>query len=43
MLGKAIASLDMPRSEYTAAPTWRAGSAVAIPNDDSVSVALARR
>lgn len=43
MLGRAIASLDMQRSDYAAAPTWQAGSAVAIPQQDSISVALARR
>jgi hypothetical protein len=43
MLGREISSLDMPRSEYIVAPTWRADSAVAIPRDDSISVALARR
>ncbi len=40
--GRQLASLDMPRSEYAAAPTWRRTDDAVIPNNDSVSVALAR-
>jgi hypothetical protein len=41
--GRDLASLDMPRAEYAAAPTWQQTSETAIPDDDSISVALARR
>ena len=40
--GRQLASLDMPRSEYAAAPTWRETNDTVIPDDDSISVALAR-
>lgn len=43
MLGRQVASLDMPRSEYSSAPTWRNSGAVVLPNDASIQVALARR
>ena len=43
MLGRQVASLDMPRSEYTSAPTWRDSSTAVLPNDASIRVALARR
>ncbi len=43
ILGRALASLNMPREEYAAAPTWRGTDGTVIPNDDSISVALARR
>jgi hypothetical protein len=42
--GRQLVSLDMPDSDYVAAPTW--GPVVGedvVPNDASVSVALARR
>jgi hypothetical protein len=38
-----LASLDMPRSEYAAAPTWRNAGAQALPNDAMIKIALARR
>ena len=40
--GREIASLDMPRSEYAAAPTWRKADAMVLSNDDSIRMALAR-
>ena len=40
--GRQLASLDMPRSEYAAAPTWRETNDTVIPDDDTISVALAR-
>jgi hypothetical protein len=40
--GRELASLDMPRAEYTAASTWQQTNETAIPYDDSISVALAR-
>jgi hypothetical protein len=43
MLGRQVASLDMPPSEYAAAPTWQAGDATALPSDATVRIALARR
>ena len=43
MLGRQVASLDMPRREYDSAPTWRDSGAVVLPNDASIRVALARR
>jgi hypothetical protein len=45
ILGRQIASLDMPASEYAQAPTWHPGSGgdAAIPSDDMIRIALARR
>jgi len=43
ILGRQLASLDMSRSEYAAAPTWQGGQAAALSDDDSIRVALARR
>jgi hypothetical protein len=43
IFGRQLASLDMPRREYISAPTWRDSDDMAIPNDDSIRVALARR
>ncbi len=40
--GRQLASLDMPRSEYAAAPTWQATDAALLPDDASVRIALAR-
>jgi hypothetical protein len=41
--GSELASLDMPRSEYAAAPTWRNAGAQVLPNDATIKIALARR
>jgi hypothetical protein len=41
--GRELASLDMPRSEYAAAPTWRDAGAQVLPNDAMIKIALARR
>jgi hypothetical protein len=41
--GRELASLDMPRAEYAALPTWQQTNEVAIPCDDSIGVALVRR
>ncbi len=43
ILGRQLASLDMPPKEYAAAPTWRDVGDTAVPNDDSIRIALARR
>jgi hypothetical protein len=40
--GKQIISLDMPSGEYANAPTWQGQSATALPNDDTIRIALAR-
>jgi hypothetical protein len=44
VFGREVASLDMPRSDYSTAPTWQsaAGDTV-LSNDDMVQIALARR
>ena len=43
ILGRQLASLDMPPSEYAAAPTWRQTAETVVPNDATVRVALGRR
>jgi hypothetical protein len=40
--GRQLASLDMPRSEYAAAPTWQAQDATALPADAMIRIALGR-
>jgi hypothetical protein len=40
--GRQLVSLDMPRSEYSAAPTWHDTAATLLPADAIVRVALAR-
>jgi hypothetical protein len=40
--GKHLVSLDMPLSEYDAAPTWQAMGATPLPADATVRVALSR-
>jgi hypothetical protein len=44
VFGREVASLDMPRSDYSSAPAWQgaAGDTV-LSNDDMVQIALARR
>jgi PRC-barrel domain len=43
ILGRQIASLDMPPAEYAAAPTWTAGTDVQIPDNDIIRIAITRR
>jgi PRC-barrel domain len=43
ILGRQIASLDMPPAEYAAAPTWMAGKDMAIPDSDTIRIAVTRR
>jgi PRC-barrel domain len=43
ILGRQLASLDMPPSEYAAAPTWQGADATPLSNDSTIRVALARR
>jgi PRC-barrel domain len=40
--GRQLASLDMPRSEYAAAPTWHGTDATVLPGDATIRIALAR-
>jgi hypothetical protein len=40
--GRQIVSLDMPPSEYAAAPTWQAKDDTALPSDATIRIALAR-
>jgi PRC-barrel domain len=41
--GRELASLDMPRDEYAAAPTWHDTGAQALPDDATIKIALSRR
>lgn len=43
IFGRQLASLDMPRRDYAAAPAWRDTADAVVPDDDSIRVALARR
>ena len=43
IMGRLVASLDMPRSEYVSAPTWQDGDATVLPNDVTIRIALARQ
>ena len=43
ILGRAVASLDMPRSEFAATPAWQDANATVLANGDSIRIALARR
>jgi hypothetical protein len=43
ILGRAIGSLDMSRSEFAKAPTWQDPHDTVLANDDSIRIALARR
>jgi len=40
--GRQVASLDMPPSEYAAAPTWQGQGATALPAEATIRIALAR-
>jgi hypothetical protein len=40
--GRQLVSLDMPRSDYAAAATWRRDDATVLPDDATIRVALAR-
>jgi hypothetical protein len=41
--GRQLVSLDMPASDYIAAPTWQPDGEQVVPDNASISVALARR
>ena len=43
ILGRQIAAIDMPRAEFTAAPTWTAGADRTIPPDETIRIAVTRR
>jgi len=40
--GRQIASLDMARDKYAAAPTWQPGAAAPLPADATIRIALSR-
>jgi hypothetical protein len=40
--GRQLASLDMPRNDYAAAPTWQGQDATVLPDDATIRIALAR-
>jgi hypothetical protein len=40
--GRQLASLDMPRGDYAAAPTWHDQDTTALPDDATIRIALAR-
>jgi hypothetical protein len=40
--GRQLTSLDMPRSEYSSAPTWQDAGAQALANDATIKIALSR-
>ncbi len=40
--GRQLVSLDMPRSEYATAPTWRDTDGTVLPDDSTIRIALAR-
>jgi hypothetical protein len=43
ILGRQLAALDMPPSEFAAAPTWQSADATVLPVDDTIRIALGRR
>ena len=43
ILGKQVASLDMPPPEYDKAPTWTAGADRRLPDDEIIRIALTKR
>src|SRR5271170_390158 len=43
ILARQIASLDMPPSEYEAAPTWTEGKDMPIPDNEIIRIAVTRR
>jgi hypothetical protein len=40
--GRQLVSLDMPRGDYAAAPTWQDTDATVLPDDASIRIALVR-
>jgi hypothetical protein len=43
ILGRQIAALDMPPSEFAAAPTWADAGAQPLPPDEMIKIAITRR
>jgi PRC-barrel domain protein len=43
ILGRQIASIDMPPKEYEAAPTWTDGKDQTLPDNEIIRIALTRR
>jgi hypothetical protein len=43
ILGKEIASVEMPPGEYEKAPTWMAGTDCPFPKSENIRIALTRR
>ncbi len=43
ILGRQLAALDMPPSEFAVAPTWQSADATVLPVDDTIRIALGRR
>ncbi|HEY7244988.1 MAG TPA: PRC-barrel domain-containing protein [Xanthobacteraceae bacterium] len=43
ILGRQLASVDMPPSEYAAAPTWQGKEAVTLQSEETIRVGLGRR
>ncbi len=43
ILGRQIAALDMPQSEFATAPTWTGTGAQVLPNGEIIQIALGRR
>lgn len=43
ILGRQIASVDMPPRDYAAAPTWQANAGRPLPNEEIIRIAITRR
>jgi hypothetical protein len=43
ILGRQIASVDMPPKDYAAAPTWTPGAEQTLSDNDTIRIALTRR
>jgi len=43
ILGRQIAAVDMPPSEFAAAPTWSSAGAQTLPPDEMIKIAITRR
>lgn len=43
LIGRNVAALDMPPTEFSAAPTWPGQGADAVPSDEIIKIAITRR
>jgi hypothetical protein len=43
ILGRQVAAVDMPRDEFSQAPTWYGSNSTAIPAHETIRIAVARR